>query len=420
MKIYIHHYYSEDTFYKLAHNTTDKEFNITNQAGSVKCKYKGTEIEFIFKIEMSDETDGYHLLDLNTIISQNTKDIKFENITQALYKKDVSIDNIVNNPVDNLCNLLEGKTNWIIMFFNGEKTLFKYENVFYKKNMDLLYDIENSFLKLKNHKIVLEEVFIKDEIRLKYSNFYYTFSNSMWYWNFHAEIRWYYEFKKIYDKLNFDYDLCFSIRSYKYNRILLLNELKKLNNNRIFLQRSDARKNSELNLTHENKVTDIYLNSMEGDNDFDNLHLIHKNRLGLDLFYRVLNISKMQILDESWSWADSDFASHYLSEKTIGFVLSGIPFISTHSYPLEVLNKILDIPPHPFYNESKKIKGDAVKIAEFVKEFMENFDENYTLCKEWSDICHIAFMDKFYNENSLLDLMINDFKYSTTTTSKLI
>ena len=420
MKIYIHHYYSEDTFYKLAHNTTDKEFNITNQAGSVKCKYKGTEIEFIFKIEMSDETDGYHLLDLNTIISQNTKDIKFENITQALYKKDVSIDNIVNNPVDNLCNLLEGKTNWIIMFFNGEKTLFKYENVFYKKNMDLLYDIENSFLKLKNHKIVLEEVFIKDEIRLKYSNFYYTFSNSMWYWNFHAEIRWYYEFKKIYDKLNFDYDLCFSIRSYKYNRILLLNELKKLNNNRIFLQRSDARKNSELNLTHENKVTDIYLNSMEGDNDFDNLHLIHKNRLGLDLFFRVLNISKMQILDESWSWADSDFASHYLSEKTIGFVLSGIPFISTHSYPLEVLNKILDIPPHPFYNESKKIKGDAVKIAEFVKEFMENFDENYTLCKEWSDICHIAFMDKFYNENSLLDLMINDFKYSTTTTSKLI
>jgi hypothetical protein len=419
MKIYIHHYYSEDTFYKLAHNTTDKEFNITNQAGSVKCKYKGTEIEFIFKIEMSDETDGYHLLDLNTIISQNTKDIKFENITQALYKKDVSIDNIVNNPVDNLCNLLEGKTNWIIMFFNGEKTLFKYENVFYKKNMDLLYDIENSFLKLKNHKIVLEEVFIKDEIRLKYSNFYYTFSNSMWYWNFHAEIRWYYEFKKIYDKLNFDYDLCFSIRSYKYNRILLLNELKKLNNNRIFLQRSDARKNSELNLTHENKVTDIYLNSMEGDNDFDNLHLIHKNRLGLDLFYRVLNISKMQILDESWSWADSDFASHYLSEKTIGFVLSGIPFISTHSYPLEVLNKILDIPPHPFYNESKKIKGDAVKIAEFVKEFMENFDENYTLCKEWSDICHIAFMDKFYNENSLLDLMINDFKYSNTT-SKLI
>jgi hypothetical protein len=419
MKIYIHHYYSEDTFYKLAHNTTDKEFNITNQAGSVKCKYKGTEIEFIFKIEMSDETDGYHLLDLNTIISQNTKDIKFENITQALYKKDVSIDNIVNNPVDNLCNLLEGKTNWIIMFFNGEKTLFKYENVFYKKNMDLLYDIENSFLKLKNHKIVLEEVFIKDEIRLKYSNFYYTFSNSMWYWNFHAEIRWYYEFKKIYDKLNFDYDLCFSIRSYKYNRILLLNELKKLNNNRIFLQRSDARKNSELNLTHENKVTDIYLNSMEGDNDFDNLHLIHKNRLGLDLFYRVLNISKMQILDESWSWADSDFASHYLSEKTIGFVLSGIPFISTHSYPLEVLNKILDIPPHPFYNESKKIKGDAVKIAEFVKEFMENFDENYTLCKEWSDICHIAFMDKFYNENSLLDLMINDFK-SSNIASKLI
>jgi hypothetical protein len=419
MKIYIHHYYTEDTFYKLAHNTTNKEFNITNQAGSVKCKYKDTEIEFIFKIEISDETDGYHLLDFNTIISQNTKDIKFENITKALYKKDTAIDNVINNTIDNLYNLLEGKTNWIIMFFQGEKTLFKYENVFYTKDMDLLYDLENSFLKLKNHKIVLEEVFIKDEIRTKYPNFYYTFSNSMWYWNLHAEIRWYYEFKRIYDKLNFEYDLCFSMRAHKYHRILLLNELKKLNNNRIFLQRSDARKNSEMYIENENKVMNIYLNSMEGENDFDNLHLIHKNRLGLDLFYRVLNISKMQILDESWSWADSDFSSHYLSEKTIGFVLSGIPFIATHSYPLEVLNKILDIPPHPFYNESKKIKGNAIKIAEFVKEFMENFDENYTLCKEWSDICHIAFMNKFYNENSLLDLMINDFK-SSNIASKLI
>ena len=84
MKIYIHHYYTEDIFYKLAHNTTNKEFNIIDGGGGVKCKYKGTEIEFIFKIEMSDETDGYHLLDFNTIISQNTKDVKFKNITKVL------------------------------------------------------------------------------------------------------------------------------------------------------------------------------------------------------------------------------------------------------------------------------------------------------------------------------------------------
>ena len=419
MKIYIHHYYTESLFYLLAHNTTDRYFEINDNCGSVKCKYKDTYFEFVFKPEISDEEDGYHLMDWTNIHSQRFIDKKLFDLSNRQREVSDEINNTENNTLYNLVELLKDKPNWILTFFSGEKSLYKHESLIYHNNPELLYDIENSLGKLNKFKIIFEEVFLKEEIEKKYPNFYFAFSNVMWYWNNHADIRWFYEFKKIYDYLKFDYDICYSMRTHRYNRILLLNELKKLNKKNIFLQRSDGRKEGVEYEKYENKVLDIHLNSLTGENDFDNLNLVNKQRVGLDLFFRLLPKAKMQILDESWAWSINNFSSNYISEKSIGYILAGIPFISTHSFPLEIIQKILNVRPHPFFEESKKIQGNAIKIAEFVKEFMENFDENYTLCKEWSDICHIAFMNKFYNENSLLDLMINDFK-SSNTTSKLI
>ena len=55
MKIYIHHPYKKSIFYILAHNTTNREYFIENNEGVVLCKYKNTDIEFVFKKEISFE-----------------------------------------------------------------------------------------------------------------------------------------------------------------------------------------------------------------------------------------------------------------------------------------------------------------------------------------------------------------------------
>jgi hypothetical protein len=140
----------------------------------------------------------------------------------------------------------------------------------------------------------------------------------------------------------------------------------------------------------------------------------------MDMFFRVITKSKMQILCESWSWDKRQFTSQYLSEKTFAFILAGIPFISTHEYPLQILQKILDLPPHPFYEESKRCKTNGKLFAEFVKDFLENFDKNHMLCKEWSDLAHIKLMKLVETQNSLLDLISNGFKKPIQKTKSLI
>jgi hypothetical protein len=141
--------------------------------------------------------------------------------------------------------------------------------------------------------------------------------------------------------------------------------------------------------------------------DFDDISYIANHAGYMDVFFRVLPKAKMQILCESWSWSNKEFTSQYLSEKTFGLLLSGIPFISTHEYPLQMIEKMLDVPPHPFYNESKRCKTNGKLFAQFVDTFLQNFDENYNQCKEWSDLVHTKLMYKIENENSLLDLIIN-------------
>ena len=82
-------------------------------------------------------------------------------------------------------------------------------------------------------------------------------------------------------------------------------------------------------------------------------------------------MAKIQIMDESWAWTDTNFTSHYLSEKTIGLVLANIPFISTHSYPIYFLQKLLNLKPHPFIQDFQNIQGDAEKISSFIFEFLK-------------------------------------------------
>jgi hypothetical protein len=65
-------------------------------------------------------------------------------------------------------------------------------------------------------------------------------------------------------------------------------------------------------------------------------------------------------------------------------------------------------------------KTNGKLFAEFVDKFLENFDENYLLCKEWSNLAHNKLMTLVENDNSLLNLILTDFKKSIQPIKSLI
>jgi len=401
MKIYVHHYFQKSIFYKIAHNTTDREYFIKDGEGVVKCKYNGVNIEIIFKQEMSFEEDGYHILDYFTSFFYGNQDSK---IGYILPDRDY-MERESQQILKIFINLLEDcpeNQKWIITYLRTEKIL-------QTKDVDYIdekwIEIESLINKLNKHHIITDNIFLNESIKSQHSNFYYTLTNTIFQWNHNWNIRWYYEFKQVYEKLNFDYDLMYSIKNHKINRVNIINELSKLKNDRLYLQHTNALQNPAYQ-KYSPKIPHINTNSIYGNRDFDDISYIANHQGYMDVFFRVLPKAKMQILCESWSWSNREFISQYLSEKTFGLLLAGIPFISTHEYPLQMIERMLDVPPHPFYNESKKCKTNGKLFAQFVDKFLQNFDENYKLCKEWSDLVHNKLMYKIENENSLLDLII--------------
>jgi hypothetical protein len=258
--------------------------------------------------------------------------------------------------------------------------------------------------------VISDNVFLNELIKNKYDNHFFCLTNSIHQWNEVISIRWHYEFKNIFEKLNHPYDLCFSVRHHKKNRIDILNGLAKLNNDRLYLSRVDNSKSKEFNKFNNLFEKNIQNNITKGNNFNDISWLQNVGEYEyLDYMMRILPMAKMHILSESWDFKNGDYASNYLSEKTYGFLLAKIPFISTHPYPLEIIKKILNIEDHPFYKEIKLINGNVEKFIKFVEQFMKNFNENHILCKRWIELVHDALMEKINKENSLLDLILNEF-----------
>ena len=402
MKIYIHHPYQKSIFYKLAHNTTNREYFIENNEGSVFCKYKNIDVEFIFKKEISFEDDGYHILDYFTAFFNGKNDSKIGKIEPDRDYMERESQQILKIFIKLLKDCPKNQK-WLIGYFRTEKILQTKDTNIIDKNW---LEIESLMDELKNHHFITDNIFLNKNLELQYPNFYYTLTNTIFQWNEIIAIRWFYEFKQIYDKLNFDYDLIYSIKNHKINRVNIINELSKIQNDRLYLQHSDSLQNPSY-IKYAPTIEHINTNSIIGDTDFSDVSWIINHQGYMDMFFRVLPKAKMQILCESWSWSSREFTSQYLSEKTFALLLSGIPFISTHEYPLQMIEKMLEVPPHPFYNESKRCKTNGKLFAKFVDKFLQNFDENYKLCKEWSDLVHSKLIYKIENQNSLLDLIID-------------
>ena len=181
------------------------------------------------------------------------------------------------------------------------------------------------------------------------------------------------------------------------------------------MSRVDTCKNKKFNNLNKLFEKNIHKNITNSDNfdDFSWLQNVGEYQY-LDYMLRILPMAKMHILSETWDYSEDSYTSQYLSEKTYGFLLGKIPFIPTHSYPLDIIQKMLQVSPYPFYEEIKSINGNPKKFVEFIKKFMENFDTNYKLCKEWIEVVHDLMMKKINTENSLLDIIFDDFKNNNT------
>lgn len=394
MKIYIHHFYNKALDYKFTHNLVD----VKRTDNSVFGHYAGSDFEFIFDPELNDAADGYHLIDWYA----SKRDGRLDDFW------DSSVSEHENDSLSFIkyCqHALENRSGWIITFFRTEKLLITQESYEYED----LSVIERELETLKSHHIITDNYFINQNIEYKYPNFHFAFTNTIFQWNESWAIRWYVELGEIHKRLNFDWDLVYSVRNHKWNRVQNLIELNKLKIDRLLLQRSDSLQN-DWYWRYDNMLGGIKKNSIHDGLDFDKLDYIKGHDGYLDTFFRVLLMGKMQILDESWAWNDVTYTSQYLSEKTIGLVLAGIPFISTHSYPLDIIKRTLDVEDHPFINETIKYQGKPKDFSIFIQRFMNDFSNNYTVCKKWTDLVKEKMLKKLREENNLLDLSLNGFK----------
>jgi hypothetical protein len=423
MKIYVHNYFNTPFFITLAHNSTNRIFDLDDKGriGNVSCEYKGDRFEFVFDPNLNDNTDGYHLIDFFSILRNHTDYENFKDIELEQEGNDADIQII-----ERIIELLDGKENWIFFYLRTEKILSKIDipdlksttdatKYSYLQKMVIIDDLLN---KLNNHNIISDNVFLNEVLESKYSNYYHTFTNSVYNWNYLTSIRWFYEFKDVFENLNKPYDIGFAVRRLKGNRRELLKNLKKLQDDRIFLSFTDyCLSNRETFDKYSNQFVEygIHFNSKNGVNDFENIEVIkNMDPIGLDFFFRILTKSKVQILDESWAWMPRTFTHQYISEKTLGYVLSGIPFISTHSYPLDILEKVLQTEKHPFYNQTKECNGDPLKFSNFVQSFLNNFESNHKICLDWSKSVNEKISIKITTENSFLDLIRDGFQSSNT------
>ena len=405
-RIYVHHSFNDSLFIKLFHNTTNRSFLRTYDGETVLCKYKELELEIIFNKELNDNEDGLHLVDWFTGFKTIPEDDNYKPDKDYEGKHDFMMWSAFGR-------LLENKSNWIISAFRTEKLSsmgdVSSKNTFYDKSHEPILG-----KLLSNHKIICDNKVLRG---VEYNNLHYCFTNMMYEWDSIISIRWFREFKQIYDNLNHKYNIGFSMRNPKPWRIRLMKRLSQIDSDKFFLQITDgiSIKDKNGNVNEANELVEhhpnIHLNSLYSKNDWDNLSTLSwHGGIDYDFFFRYLSKAKMYINDESWGGMRKLQNVQYLSEKTIGLLLSGIPFIPTNSYALEILEMELDTNPHPLIDRIKLIQGREDDIRDLIVEILNDFDKHYEECKKWSDDVYNIVNNKMNNENSFLDLILSNWK----------
>jgi len=415
MKFYVYHPLTIGLVYQLTHNTQNRVIDEKNS--KVTCTYNNVDMEFNFNNFRETEKGAFHIIVRQEMV---TKD--FGMIPEAReFLPDIGFPECIKHEYKALLDGLKWDLNWILLWNYGENSFVHLRRENISKCREIKYLDELS----KKSLFVSDNLFDNEsDIGVDSKNFVNTLTNDVYVWNYLAHIRWASEFKNIYKNLNFDYKLGVSFRSPKPHRIQILELLARENNKDIFLSFSSAifeeyrgtydHSWSDIHydklLEHIKTIPNVHLNDVGFDvkNDFENLYIVgntEKNQMEYDYYFRILPKSKVQLLDETHAYKNNIDIPMNLSEKTYILLLANIPFISTHHYPFDIIkNYIIDLD-YPYYDEMVEVTTNPHKLVDFIKKFLENFDEMYPKIKDYTNKVHTELTNRLQSENSFLKHM---------------
>lgn len=302
------------------------------------------------------------------------------------------------NGIRDLSKLKE-KGNWIPLTILAEK-IFPDEN--FKQYPYSYYKLEEEIPNFK------DKTFYSDQVELTKSEYKNKFilTNTYFYWNRKHNFRFAYEYKDIHTQINHKYKIGYNV----YRNDKIRGKLaEKLNNIDDCFVSQLVDKNEQLNLCFDG----IKLNKLHSDVDFDNLiytkymYDVKGNyEVIVDMFFRLFPNFSITLIDETFARNDNNFTHGFLSEKTWIPLLANMPFLSTHTYPLECIQKIFNVGKHPFYDDIKKAQCNIDGLITFIKYFLTDYENNLILLKNYTNSIHNILVHRLRNENSLLEKIL--------------
>ena len=352
--------------------------------------------EFLYKDENNYEIYQYKGIKFK---------IKFENNNAS---EDSNVINILPFTYHGIFNLekLYNSKNWTPMLIAAEK-LFP---------VDLLNILDTKKLpQYSYHKVEKEIInfkdttFYTDQVNLESYDYKNEFilTNTIYFWNRKHNMTLCSEYYNLLKNINFEYKFGFTVNRVSLQRYDIAKKLCK----KEYCYVSQLKDSEDLDgFNHID--SDVNISYLGSDIPFFDLYktkyFFHLDMFGqdLDMFFKIYFKFEVHIIDETWAEYDVNFKSINLSEKTLVPILFGSPFISTHIYPLQILDKIFSVGKHPFFYEIEKISAKPDKIVEFVEMFNLDYNNNVKKCRDYTNKIRDELLERIKTENSLLDKIL--------------
>jgi hypothetical protein len=388
-KIYVHHPFTESLFEILFHNTTDKEWSISDdKTGYVNLKYNSQRYHIEFTKEIHDNADGKHILSF------------YELYRSMIHKTDERVSDINQHRsiIIDIKNVLRRMDEWI-----GDKKDWWVDIIFGESFHEFNDSDVNTILKSwTNHTLLTELLYFNNSI----PNNLFLLTQTLMFWNKKTNLMVYRDYGKLHKMINHPYPLGFQIKRHRRRRLKIGRLLAKTNT-----YVSQTRWVDEI-IKHPDSyfkpIDGAHINELIGKSEFENRFLSYMvaDRVGMDIFFLLYPKARIQILDETQSSDVYKTTNRinilFLSEKTWGMLIGNIGFIPTHTFVLDFISKKICDKPYPFYDEIKYVESDSYKLVEWICQ-VGNDEDKIQQIESWVTEIHETLIHNILNENSLLD-----------------